>query len=1847
MSKSKLTLELGDIIMINAPNNPEINSAIFLIDYIDTEKRIDLIHTNTLNKKSLTFTSSVFDDKSIISIDILDRSKKIGYAAQNELNVGTWLDIFFGGDIPYSITGKITDKIEDMIEIQNYENNEKLYIDFEYKGIPDDIPINEINVRGAPTTELNSKLIENFINNEQSGLNTFDKMQLSPVPEFEEEEENTNSNLTDDNDIDELNVEISAADQIVYGAALDEIYYYVEVDKEEKLYSIDEQIQDLHDDLLATIPSNQRDYQTNIEVNQLLKRFKELRTKFSFEENGILKLRRLSDKPLINKLEDGVKWLIPVVKHNLNELSDDDWLRQYEEDIKRYETSNDSNNRYLELIGNLKENDLFKPNRSRPDNLTEYIPAHRKETFYVTENDSNQFLTTTYLPHEYGRHNSNEKTVYSEGDLLIPTSFMQTPFIHIDFTRTSLLQTDLLVKSIKPKINVWELLSYDDVHPNIIEMNEDILTRNEISAKYYNNFTHHLILNSYYDNDGDGRNGNADVFTKMMNTIIPKTSDIIKIISPYYRNIYNVQVFIEQLHLFKIDEINHSNHKNILKSITANIKAYNDNKKFSMSSIKILATTKYETNFKKQTLDILLQSIKSQIGEITTAYGIKNMTTLSNVEIFNEIMKQDNYYLLSIVISNLNAGLLITNNVNDIIEEHKLQLKSKYITESDAKNKKCADYVIAKRYNSQDALNDDNSGLVAYYDIEYDTTPYVLKDDYYTEISALTDEESVVFIKKKLIENLNMNESTASNTAKIIVDGKKPIGDGVYAILDIVDDETQKLKRTYFIRNENMWVSTDMDDPNFFVSNNKDICNLQSDCLTTNNGCISTDNASNQIENNFIDELMNDFNITDIAVTKEALQNKFNDQYRKQLKIIVRLREINHSKTLIHDRIQKMIGMTIDDNEPILSPYARLLDKILGQYDFKKKTDDIIKFYESFCRVPTEDEDQYWYYCKLTHVKLMPTFMKILASSVENGDYVNEVNRICAGQGGLSDDGNAWIDKHSGYKIKDIEYSEEEGFDDTGFKAISRALLEADVGDDILRDVIDTNDIRSEAYNEQRNSPLQKVVHNIIKTMLSHMGIDYDTSIIEVDIQNTLLKLIGEDTKDIETPKIGKAIIYVTLSYLLIVVQTAIPPIKTNKTFPGCTKSFSGYPYDGSADKSGLEYIACVALGIKSSIFPWHTLRKIKKNELVEKLQTTIIPKYLMNEFKIRDMIANKKKFMKTFKDVNQSKIYDLDNWATFLPHLKQVSITANISIGRGFETELVADIKTGKRHNEKLDLIKNKVYFTSVSIQNKINSIVKSQTPLVVSMSNIPFIENACCNENYKTISYFVNKNKEINDISIRNMMNIYHKYNGLSKASILYDPIDTRKIPINEFPGYSEELIYRTFMGHCKYNSQQEPPELVKSVCQRRPDNYKTTDSISNKIRNLKNNGVQYTEQHFNELLNILNKQNSINPLQQPGNTFNEKEYLHELIAQFEDFEVDVTANEYKIFIQNIKNYINGKSTQEKITRDLVTRIDQLKNIIMKELKKCNKHKTAQHVFDYVLSDAVHHESYVTSIKNVILNITNILPNMILNKTTFEEGVNIPRHWNVSDKHSIDLKNIIEKQNNIKSYFDNETIKQMSYKIATVHYLITDFAKCIYNSNGFDDELKEKMLQFTLLFILKQFLTITIDGATDITSSVKSIGNTNNNDMMEGFSGEEMDFISELQNDDGDSRRKLLGDVITICDNELKHALLSYDDLLKKVNKSKIIEKDNITQFLNALTIEEREIENLFKNNKLEKWSVGLQKGIRIYDKETYDRETDNLNQIAVLEEDRLEQEINADNELNVVDDDDHGDLDGDEEY
>ena len=145
-------LELGDIIKINAPDNKDIDQITFFIDYLD-ENRTTLVNTESLDEIVLNILDGHFTDESIESIEILSRPIEKGYARQNGLTTGTSISIQLGGDVPITLNGQITDLEEDMIELTTYSDNKKIYIDFGYKGIPLDLPIENIRPFEPPKIE--------------------------------------------------------------------------------------------------------------------------------------------------------------------------------------------------------------------------------------------------------------------------------------------------------------------------------------------------------------------------------------------------------------------------------------------------------------------------------------------------------------------------------------------------------------------------------------------------------------------------------------------------------------------------------------------------------------------------------------------------------------------------------------------------------------------------------------------------------------------------------------------------------------------------------------------------------------------------------------------------------------------------------------------------------------------------------------------------------------------------------------------------------------------------------------------------------------------------------------------------------------------------------------------------------------------------------------------------------------------------------------------------------------------------------------------------------------------------------------------------------------------------------------------------------------------------------------------------------------------------------------------------------------------------------------------------------------------------------------------------------------
>ena len=152
----KVKLQLGDLIQVIAPNDPGINKDTFYyINYID-ENKIRLEEPDG-REQELTLTDGYWDNESIENIIIKSRAEEVGYARQINLINGVWIDIFFNGDLPLTVTGKITNLEEDKIEITTFPEEEVIFIDFGYKGLPEDLPIEKIQVRRAPDASIKAQ----------------------------------------------------------------------------------------------------------------------------------------------------------------------------------------------------------------------------------------------------------------------------------------------------------------------------------------------------------------------------------------------------------------------------------------------------------------------------------------------------------------------------------------------------------------------------------------------------------------------------------------------------------------------------------------------------------------------------------------------------------------------------------------------------------------------------------------------------------------------------------------------------------------------------------------------------------------------------------------------------------------------------------------------------------------------------------------------------------------------------------------------------------------------------------------------------------------------------------------------------------------------------------------------------------------------------------------------------------------------------------------------------------------------------------------------------------------------------------------------------------------------------------------------------------------------------------------------------------------------------------------------------------------------------------------------------------------------------------------------------------
>ena len=242
---ASVPLQLGDIVGVIAPSNPDLNNKYFVVNYLSLDQLV-LTGEDGVDHQ-LRMEDGQLGDTSIKALNVVQHADEPGYARQHELIPGEWINIHFGGDMPMIVVGKIVGLDEDMIDVKTWPSNEHIYIDFAYKGVPPELEIIDIEKRSVPMGAEGKQPsviidISNEIPEDADVAIVDTSSSLAPdspvVPEssiLEPSEEE----ISDETAVSTMQDELVAADSIVYGAELGNVVQSVEVDEHRRKYPIE------------------------------------------------------------------------------------------------------------------------------------------------------------------------------------------------------------------------------------------------------------------------------------------------------------------------------------------------------------------------------------------------------------------------------------------------------------------------------------------------------------------------------------------------------------------------------------------------------------------------------------------------------------------------------------------------------------------------------------------------------------------------------------------------------------------------------------------------------------------------------------------------------------------------------------------------------------------------------------------------------------------------------------------------------------------------------------------------------------------------------------------------------------------------------------------------------------------------------------------------------------------------------------------------------------------------------------------------------------------------------------------------------------------------------------------------------------------------------------------------------------------------------------------------------------------------------------------------------------------------------------------------------------------------
>ena len=1954
-----VAIQLGDIVEITAPANTELDGQVWAITYID-DQQIHMVHTTTFLRHTLEIAETGLSDESIQQIALLCRCKEKGYARQNQLLVGEWIDIHFGGEAPTIISGEITNLEEDMIEITTFPERTILYVDFEYKGLPIHLPIEKIVLRDRPESlgktatlakgpvdtdvDTGEDVDEAYIEYTETGeARLYIPEDAQPAPTMTEV----------------LRGLYLEANEFVE-EEMEEVSRVVEVPESERRYTLDAQMMDMTDEFVSAIPATDRSPRMFQRIHNLIHKFRQLRQQFSkFDDTGNVVGTQTAgavEKPLVERMEQmdtRIGWILPVVKLNKDISQKASLLFRLQEIQQTYASNGVIGNalHYDTMIQDISRelapfHDLVETSNILQKNAQVQTPmeavVYNSDHFHSTTIRNQNYARMQFVIQRYGLGDQKivsetmrtGKKVYSRknvvaNDAMNLRSFLVLPRPFVEHSRVRLPGTRLIDRAwlgahtpdffrfLKKKTaiqtkyisNVVDERKYDRLFES---KSGDVASSlmSESNAFFGPRYT---IREYAIDTDVAV---DSSTFHRFLSTVFPKKRVFLDYVKTHLRGSLSIVDAIQLLEPFLMyaTDITFSQYKELRYFVKEGVKVYKSNMKKREDTFGLYKNARFETRVKENHLEHMLDadvSLESEFRECyrvrkpatTTEGGIsdKNPPYISPGELLNRLYTLDGGRMYLLLVNKMLLSLITPDKIVDSVEVAKLDdmTNMENIRASD-----CFRRHLTKKYKTLDALRKDNNNDDVYYDQEYDDTPYDILKKYKDKKKEMLPELFFAFFREVLVEKHDCPESMASELAETILTGKKRVKEG-YAVLELrptlpesVDEtaltpkereqiaaEADARQRIQYYKRVNAhWVRDETVDATSFIDNNALLCNMNRECIQTapSKVCAPNDTAAIRMKAITANRMLKEFDHR-LALSMDEIEKTLETALDRLRVSLFRKRVLSDVLERKYNDYAVSLGKRAVVLETVESPYEPLRRKIVSQGDFVKRQTDIVRFVETFAREPmvAQNENTYWLYCKETNTKLFPLSIYTLARAFVNSDTYNEtLDKLCSEVGILSSDGDTIVDKHTHYVLRTIDFVAEEGYDESGFRVVSSQILEKDAGEALsgaLHMATSNTSMNHAKFLRVFESEEAQYAYNVFSTVSGHIGLRTDSveDVLEEFVLRITLECMNDTSivlsekaylkrleKRAKDAKDKPAVPYKIYRNQLLILSvgcattigllTMIPSFRTKKTFPGCVRSFHGYPVDaGEEDLSGLKYLSCVLSKSKSSIVPWNAIEPWSANTLLKRMKE-FIGQQLMVRPDIQHLCVMKREYLLVRPDDVIPSQLAISKWIHFMPPLVEFTVEKTLrGLGADFEADLLRAIRDGsKSQYESIGVLKSKIVKHVYGIVELIKEVVAKKELLLTTSSKTPFMENACCNEDPRKLhplTYFIGENALIDNYmkKIDDMAGTLRRVQSLAKPQIMFHDENTtiRRGDIRSEIG--ESAVYRAFIHYCHFDRDIPIPREFEVVCSEKPAVYERMDTLEVKIEKMKSNGKRFAKENLERLMQLVNQKNRVSvdvgvrpeevsqillfkdaleELDLHDSEIVESRMRELLWATLADYNPRVMVHEERDSVEALNRYIQGTNGRmfAKIA-DFLNHHGNLSNTQYEAIQ------VFIHEIDRWKTDADANTKTVFAVRQYIVSsmeqMVRVFPTM---SKHFPQIGKSPTHWGLDARHSEQLGHILKTDSSrLSSVIANPTLgplfEHIESRLRPILYFVKHipvFAPILKDGVAFTSlypkETVYALLKYCWYSVLYEYVVATED--PDLLAVERNVETRNLREVADDIFGDDDDdqpknSLLEVQLEMGDTKKmkeevgRMLIHWMFLAKETKDKTDMTYAEMKFKTQRKKDREKKQITDGFERMDRDERKVEDMLKHFKIGRWNLGQQKGLFQYSSETYARQTE----------------------------------------